>query len=604
MSMHLVTRLPAAPHTLLELDDARLALALDDGIGVVEDGHLRLVVRGAIDAAARGPDGCIYVSRGARLLRLDLDVGGDPEDVTADFEAAPRARRRIVCAADGEVWAEGCGARRRVGGTMIPTPSCAVEAVGPVPWAMDVHGNLWSLVDGAGGRQVLVLPASAPSAWQPAGLPAGPWEHLAADSVGYVWAGGADGWRRLCPRLLEIGWQSVDADLPAAVTAVGASPDARVLAAFATGQLLELDTDATGDPLARRLAVLPAAARCVHTTTDGAIWAATDDGLYRREAAAGAWQHTWIRRRGRLPGGGNHDVFAASCGEKIYVAGGWAGAWGLPPTQHVCDELFAFDRRSGYWEVASHMHIPRRYNGIAALEGRVWVVGGETRTVGREGEGQALYLVDIYDPASATWSAGPSLNDVRTDPFVVTCEGRIWAIGGAAHNAGPKLDTVESIGPGETAWRFETPLPAPTRQGHACVLGGVIYCCSIDGVFALDTRTGRWLEDMPQPGDIGQGPLAAAFGGEVWLLGGFGDRRCRRYDPAARTWQPGPDLPTEQAWGAAIVVAGELFVIGGAHAGTPHGAVLFDDRTYVLRPASSCVPTSSQIRSSSKRSAW
>ena len=31
-------------------------------------------------------------------------------------------------------------------------------------------------------------------------------------------------------------------------------------------------------------------------------------------------------------------------------------------------------------------------------------------------------------------------------------DGRIYALGGAGHNSGPKLDTVESIGPGETAW--------------------------------------------------------------------------------------------------------------------------------------------------------
>jgi len=88
-------------------------------------------------------------------------------------------------------------------------------------------------------------------------------------------------------------------------------------------------------------------------------------------------------------------------------------------------------------------------------------------------------------PASDSWEPGPSLNHVRTDPFVVECAGRIWAIGRARHNSGPKLDTVESIGPGGSTWSEEAPLPQPTRQGHACALDGIVYCFSIDGALPL-----------------------------------------------------------------------------------------------------------------------
>ena len=582
--MERVTRLPAAPHMLQEHDDERLLLGFADGLAICDEGRLDVTVHGAIDAAARGPDGLLYCTRGPQILRFDMDQGGDSQDVTAIFAGRPSGRHQVVCTADGEIWVEGGAARLRPNGGSAPTPACPLAGAAPVPWATDIYGNRWSLVDAVGGRQVLVLPANTPEAWQLAWLPVGRWDFLVADSVGYVWVAGADGWRVFCPAKAAAGWQTPGGVAPAgAVTAVATSPDGRVMAAFDTGDLLELDTNAATELLLRPLATIPGAGRALHVDRRGAIWVATDEGLYRQPATADAWQQTWTQQRGRLPGGGNHDVFAAACLGKLYIAGGWAGAWGLPPSAHVCDELFAFDPASQYWEVASRMHIPRRYNGIAELDSRVWVVGGETRTAGREGEGQALYLVDIYDPASHCWHAGPALNDVRTDPFVVSCNGRIYAIGGAAHNSGPKLSTVESIGSGESAWRFETPLPEPTRQGHACVLEGVIYCASIDGVFAFDVASGCWDDDLPQPGSIGQGPLAAAYRGEVWLIGGFGDRRCRCYNPDTRTWRLGPDLPTEQAWGAAIVYEGQLFVTGGAHASPMHDAVVFDDRSYRLR---------------------
>jgi hypothetical protein len=191
--------------------------------------------------------------------------------------------------------------------------------------------------------------------------------------------------------------------------------------------------------------------------------------------------------------------------------------------------------------------------------------------------------VEIYDPLSETWRPGPSLNIARTDPFVLSCNGRIYAIGGAAHNAGPKLDSVESIGPGEDAWRIEAPLPEPTRQGHACSLDGIIYCASIDGVFAFDTSNGCWQQNLPQPGPIGQAPLAAAYENEVWLIGGYQDQRIRCYNPRTRSWRAGPDLPTEQAWGAASVIDDQLIIVGGAHFAQECSCVVFDDRTYVLR---------------------
>ena len=414
----------------------------------------------------------------------------------------------------------------------------------------DIYGNLWSLVEAAAGCQVLVLPANGPTVWQPAWLEAGEWNYLFADSVGYIWAIGQGTWRRFCPRRMEEGWQVVEDELlKGPVSAVGCSPDDLLMVAFVSGELVEVDTNAAGEALVQPLASMPAPVRSMCSDRHGAIWAATKDGLYRREAAGDAWQKKWEKKRGRLPGGGNHDIFAVPLANKLYVAGGWAGQWGLPPRDHVCDELFVYDGTSEYWQVPSRMYIPRRYNGIAELEGRIWVVGGENRIVARGGEGQVLYTVDIYDPDSATWCAGPSLNVARTDPFVLSFNGRIYAIGGAAHNAGPKLDSVESIGPGEFAWRFETPLPEPTRQGHACVLAGIVYCASIDGVYAFDPISGTWDEDFPQPGPIGQGPLAAAYGGEVWLIGGYEDQRTRCYNPQSRTWRAGPDLPNEQAWG-------------------------------------------------------
>ncbi len=582
--MERIAGLPARPHALFELDSQRLVVALTDGLALLDQGTLSYLDHNAIDSAALAPDGSCYWTSGDRVFSRLPGSATAPEEVTTRFAGRPQGPGQVTCTGDGHLWVEGCRTRRQPGGQFAPNPAAPSAPWSPAACQVDIYGSYWSLVKTERGVQVLVAPANAPGEWQVAGPGVGEWRWLVADNAGYIWLAGAGGWRRFCPRHAEAGWQDLSGDLPrSGVTALGRSPDDLVMAALEDGSVIELDATASGATVVRPLGHLPAPAACLLADRSGAVWAGTHEAVHRLPPAADAWQHTWQEQRGRLPGGGNHDIFAAPCLGRLYVAGGWACQWGLPLRYHVPDALLAYAPRTECWEVVSHMYMPRRYNGIAALEERVWIVGGEARFGSRGGPQQALYLVDIYDPASDSWEPGPSLNHVRTDPFVVTCEGRIWAIGGARHNGGPKLDSVESIGPGESAWREETPLPQPTRQGHACALDGVIYCFSIDGAFAYDTQSGRWDEQLPQPGEIGQGPLAAAWQGEVWLIGGYRDQRIRCYNPATRTWRPGPDLPVEQAWAAAAVLDDRLYIVGGAHYSQPHEAIVFDDRTFVLR---------------------
>ena len=584
--MEQVACLTAPPVALAEDGAGGIVLATREGLAkCAPQGGLLWAYRGTVQGAARSPDGAWYWTDGRRIMRWVVGAADEPTDLTRAFAGSVRGRGRVTCTGVGETWVEGCTSRRLPNGRFESNAPAAAAPWAPAACETDIYGNCWALVPGSGGQQALVLPANAPQEWLITGLEAGAWDFLVTDSVGYVWVAGAGGWRRFCPRLAETGWERLVDGMPAApVTALGYSPDGLVMAAFEDGAVCELDARRGGGTAVRPLGSVPSPGRCLLSDGAGAVWVATDTELCRREPDTEAWQRAWGLQRGRLPGGGNHDIFAAACGGRLWVTGGWAGQWGLPVRDHVPDALLAFDPATECWEAVSRMYMPRRYNGIAALDERVWVVGGEARFGDRPGPHQALYLVDIYDPQSDSWSAGPSLNHVRTDPFVVTCRGRIYAIGGAGHNGGPKLQTVESTGPGEDAWRLETPLPEPTRQGHGCALGSIVYCFSIDGAFAFDTETGCWDDHFPQPGPIGQGPLAAAFEGEVWLMGGFGDRSTRCYNPCTRTWRVGPDLPTEQAWAAAVVLNDRLYVCGGAHRSEPHDAIVFDDRTYALRP--------------------
>lgn len=585
--MEPIAYLPAAPAAVFDGGEGELVLVFAAHIAALRKGRLEPLASGEVGGAALGPDGRLYCTLGSRVLSIDPHRPGEPAELTARFGGAPEGGRRVACMPDGEVWVEGCAKVRRPDGAFQSAPRCPVAVPPPVPLAVDIYGNRWSLVRGEGGRQwILVLPMNASEAWQvvPLDEDAGSWNYLVADAVGFVWVAGEKGLRRFYPHRVDAGWQVVAEGLPqSAVTALGLSPEDLALAGYASGELVELDVSADGETRARTLGRVPAAVQYVHTDRQGNIWVAAGGELYRQNADPRAWQKDW-QKLGRLPGG-NHDIFAVPLRGKLYVAGGVTAGWGFPARTHVFDELFAYNPGTGCWEVISRMPFPRCYNGIAELDGRIWVVGGSANLGEPEnpdGKRLPVEVVDIYDPGSNTWILAPPLNTPRMEPIVLASGSRIYAIGGAS-DPEPALATVESIAPEEKTWRFETPLPAPVRQAAGCVLDGILYCVNKDGFFAYDPQTGEWDTDLPQLSESPQAALVTAFGGEIWVMGGYRMKTTHRYAPGERKWRPGPQLPTEQSWGAAAVLGDRLIIAGGAHWSEVHQTYIFDDRTYVLR---------------------
>ncbi|MFH1568405.1 MAG: hypothetical protein ABIL09_10460 [Gemmatimonadota bacterium] len=477
--------------------------------------------------------------------------------------------------AEGECWL------LREGGRVL-APSASADP--PEAAVVDTCGNGWRLWPPGSGATPQVRPAGGPSQWLPIPAGPGPWAHLVADAAGFIWIGGEDGLRRLDPHHPEAGWRALAPapDLPGSpVTALARSADDLALAGFASGELVAVDVDAGGAPLVQVLGRLPGAVCAVCTDGRGQVWAATDRALYRRPAAPGAWQHAW-RALPRLPGG-NHDLFALELEGRAWMAGGLTSGWGWPARTHVFDELLAYDPAAARWEVVSHLPFPRCYSGIAWLAGRLWIVGGAAnrRDPGNpDGQREPLGDVRTYDPAAGAWSPAPSLNQPRLEPIVLTAAGRIWAIGGSC---GGPLTAVESIGLGEDRWRPEPPLPMPLSQADGCVLDGLLYCIGRPGLLAFDPGQGRWLQDLPQLPEPPQAPQVAAHRGRIWVMGGSRRRSTHLYDPRQRTWCDGPELPTDQAWGAALELGGRLLVAGGAHWSEVHRTYVFDDRVFELR---------------------
>jgi N-acetylneuraminic acid mutarotase len=131
--------------------------------------------------------------------------------------------------------------------------------------------------------------------------------------------------------------------------------------------------------------------------------------------------------------------------------------------------------------------------------------------------------------------------------------------------------------PGAPSWRTAPPMHY-ARAAHAVVSdGNAIYALAGTGaggapVLVTERFDGRaWHDEGKIPGQGLNAPAAAALGGKIYLIGGFGTDTnvpvadVLVYDTAARTWSKAAPLPTPRGGHAAVVHEGKIHVLGGGN---------------------------------------
>lgn len=280
------------------------------------------------------------------------------------------------------------------------------------------------------------------------------------------------------------------------------------------------------------------------------------------------------------------------------------------------------------WQPRAPIPDPRNHLGGAALDGRIYAVGGQDGVNDNTGNSAA---VSVYDPATDSWTAGPSLPEPRghVTSSVVAADGRILMAGGtiSGNKAG---DAVRSFDPDDGAWLRLPALPAGRKGPVVGVVDGELFALTGNAAGAAPTDTawslrlaGRWdvLPGLPvalgdvaagvigrrvyvvgtgasatYEGDLGTGSwrtratrphvgaasAAEVLDGKLHLVGGTGAAagRLQVFDPTANRWTVGPAPPFAASAMASAVVGGQLYVAGGLSGGATTRAVArFDPGT-------------------------
>jgi N-acetylneuraminic acid mutarotase len=187
-----------------------------------------------------------------------------------------------------------------------------------------------------------------------------------------------------------------------------------------------------------------------HTTSAAAVF----------DPASGTWASIAPMPRPR-----NHTA-SGTDGSRFFVFGGRGpGSGDDNVVANGFDDVQIYDPQTNQWRVSdgtpgAPARLPQARGGMGKavwLDGEFWVFGGETED-GPGATGQRVYArVDIYNPATNRWRAGPPMRRPRHGIFPVVHDGQIIVAAGGVKAADSRSALIEVLWPR---------MPAPGDVGN------------------------------------------------------------------------------------------------------------------------------------------
>ena len=283
---------------------------------------------------------------------------------------------------------------------------------------------------------------------------------------------------------------------------------------------------------------------------------------------APAFRTTLVARAAPTP------LSAPISGESVVaMRGGPLILGGLDSSSASVSGVFQLDAGSGRLREAGALNGPLHDAAAVALGGQVLVFGG-----GTEASTDAVQALPTPGGSVASGTIAHrvgSLPTVRSDLSAVTVGGRAYVLGG--YDGSKPIDSVLQTADGRSFTQVAT-LPAPARYMAVAALAGRIY--AFGGETASGGMSDAIQEVDPQVGTarvIGRLPRAIShagavvLGGNVYVLGGDSGGSASdaiwRFNPGSGKVEPAGRLPVAVSGGATATVGSTAYMIGGTGAG-------------------------------------
>lgn len=246
-------------------------------------------------------------------------------------------------------------------------------------------------------------------------------------------------------------------------------------------------------------------------------------------------------------------------------------------------------RSNGAWHERAPMPTPRFNLAAAAVNGKIYTVGGMKIHFG--GSPLPLSVVEEYDPAADAWTTKAPMPTARFSMAISTVNGKLYAFGG--YRGPAPYSAVEEYNPATNVWSLKADMTTPRTHLASAVLDGNIYLIggsstvgNSTAVEVYDPATDTWESRADMP--TARSSIAAGTVKEkIYVVGGsstVGEESVtlslvEEYDPATDTWARKADMPTPRKGLAVTVADGKLYAFGGRGAAQVSAVEEYDPAT-------------------------
>lgn len=222
------------------------------------------------------------------------------------------------------------------------------------------------------------------------------------------------------------------------------------------------------------------------------------------------------------------------------------------------------------WFEASSLKTGRSEVHAATLQDTIYIAGGI-------GKFRILKSCETYSHSNKKWASCPDLPR-RVHHLAMASDGqKVYAAGGYVslnfrHLKSPKL---WSLDPGAQAWDVLAELPKPVGEHiiiwanqNLFLMGGNTLKGDTGETWRYELLTQKWTQmaSMPTPRNS---MSAIVVEGEIWVLGGRSDaggskiKTVEIFNPKNNEWRRGSDMPVGRGGHSAVYLDGKIHIFGG-----------------------------------------
>jgi N-acetylneuraminic acid mutarotase len=146
----------------------------------------------------------------------------------------------------------------------------------------------------------------------------------------------------------------------------------------------------------------------------------------------------------------------------VYLVGGVGTDGSIVATVH------AYNPQTNTWSMRAAMPTPREHLGAAAIDGKLYAVGGRMQSLASNSA-----VMEVYDPVTNKWSPGADLPTARGGITAIAYHGRLLVVGGEGGDG--TFSEVEAYDPTTDSWSSLEPTPEPRHGLGSGVARGRVY---------------------------------------------------------------------------------------------------------------------------------